>query len=50
MGMEADGTRIYGTVIFIHPKKRFITVERDTPRGGKIRESIFIGIRRGSRS
>lgn len=47
IGVNPDGTRIYGKVVFVHPRKRFVTVERDAPFGAKIRESVFIGVRRG---
>lgn len=49
IGVNPDGTRIYGKIIFVHPHKRFVTVERDAPYGAKIREARYIGIRRGNR-
>lgn len=33
--------KLSGTVIFVHPKRRFYTVEFDT-RGGRIRESFRV--------
>lgn len=49
IGTDLEGNRMYATVIFIHPRKRFIVVERDAPYGAKIREARYIGIRRGNR-
>lgn len=49
LGVDSSGARIYGKIIFVHPHKRFVTVERDAPYGAKIREARYIGIRRGNR-
>lgn len=49
LGVDSSGARIYGKIIFVHPRKRFVTVERDAPYGAKIREARYIGIRRGNR-
>ena len=47
--VKPDGTRVYGKVVFVHPQKRYMTVERDVPFGGKIRETVYMGRRRGRR-
>lgn len=47
LGVDPEGNRIYGTVIFVHPRKRFMTIERPAPYGARIRESVYLGIRRG---
>ncbi|MCD8355976.1 MAG: hypothetical protein LUE11_05345 [Clostridia bacterium] len=49
IGKDSEGNEIYATVIFVHPKKRFITIEIPAPYGAKIRETRYIGIRRGNR-
>ena len=37
---KPDGTRIYGKVVYIHPRKRYAVVEISV-RGGVIREVIY---------
>lgn len=48
IGKDAEGNRIYATVIFIHPKKRFITVEIPAPYGAKIKDTRYPVFRRGN--
>lgn len=47
IGTLENGTRVYGTVTYIHPKNRYVLTERDVPYGNKIRECVMIGQRRG---
>lgn len=46
IGVDSEGNRMYATVIYIHPRKQFVVVERDAPYGAKIRETRYIGNRR----
>lgn len=50
LGVNSNGERIYGTVIFVHPRHRFMTIERPAPYGARIRESVYLGVRRGKRN
>lgn len=47
LSVDSAGARIYGKVVFVHPKNCFVTIERDAPFGAKIREAVYIGRRKG---
>lgn len=47
IGTSPDGTPIYGTVTYIHPKNRYLLTEREAPFGRTIRECVMMGPRRG---
>lgn len=46
-GFVSDGQAFTGTVVYIHPQRRFYTVEFDMPRGRKCRESYYFPDRAG---
>lgn len=43
----SDGQAFTATVVYIHPQRRFYTVEFDLPRGRKCRESYYFPDRAG---
>lgn len=47
-GFVSDGQAFTATVVYIHPKRRFYTVEFDLPRGRKCRESYYFPDRAGA--
>ena len=46
-GFVSDGQAFTATVVYIHPQRRFYTVEFDMPRGRKCRESYYFPDRAG---
>ena len=46
-GFVSDGQAFTATVVYIHPQRRFYTVEFDLPRGRKCRESYYFPDRAG---
>lgn len=46
-GFVSDGQAFTATVVYIHPQRRFYTVEFDMPRGRKCRESYYFQDRAG---
>lgn len=47
IGVRSDGTPELAQVVFMHPANRFIVIERTVPHGHTVRETRFIGRRRG---
>lgn len=47
IGTDAHSNKVYGIVVWVHPENWFALTERDAPYGGKIRECVMIGRRRG---
>lgn len=46
---NGDDRRTYpGTVVYIHPQRRFFSVEFEMPRGRKCRESFYFPNRQGA--
>lgn len=46
-GFASDGEGYTATVVYIHPQRRFYTVEFNLPRGRKCRESYYFPDRAG---
>ena len=47
IGTDAQKNRVCGIAVWVHPRGRFVLTERDVPYGGKIRECVMMGKRRG---
>lgn len=47
IGKDSEGNGIYATVVFIHPQRRFFIIEKTVLGGNVIRDTRYIGNRRG---